>query len=407
MKTHSTSLSEDTDVNQDALRNTDFSLILGGPLFQLLRRTRLSDDAVGMMRRRIISITLFAWFPLLVFSLLEHLALGLKVDVPFLADVEVQVRFLIALPLLIYAELVVHQRMRTVVRTFIDRGLIQGSSLGKLQSILNSTFKLRNSIAAELLLLAFVYGVGVLIVWRQVAMEGATWYAISNGRDFKLSLTGMWYGYVSLPLFQFILIRWYFRIFIWVVMLWRIARLELNLIPTHPDRAGGLGFLNNVVYAFGPLLLAHGVLFSGMIANRIFYLGAKLPEFKLEILSLVIVLLVFVLGPLCVFLPELLRVKRVGMGEYGMLAVKYARQFDRKWIRGERSEEEQLLGSADIQSLADLQNSFEVIKEMRMVPFNKEMILQLAIIALIPFVPLTLTMFSLEQLLDRFIGTVF
>ncbi|HEY2918221.1 MAG TPA: hypothetical protein VGK77_04410 [Candidatus Binatia bacterium] len=102
----------------------DFSLVLGGPLFQLLRRSRLSDDALELLRRRIVVISLIAWLPLLALSLLEQQALGGRAAVPFLLDVEAHVRFLIALPLLIVAELVVHQRMRFVVRQVLERHLI-------------------------------------------------------------------------------------------------------------------------------------------------------------------------------------------------------------------------------------------------------------------------------------------
>jgi hypothetical protein len=102
----------------------DFSLVLGGPLFQLLRRTHLAGDAMELLRQRILLISLVAWLPLLVLSLAEGQALGGRVAVPFLLDVEVHIRFLIALSLLIVAELVVHQLMRFVVRQFLERNLI-------------------------------------------------------------------------------------------------------------------------------------------------------------------------------------------------------------------------------------------------------------------------------------------
>ena len=104
--------------------------------------------------------------------------------------------------------------------------------------------RLRNSVLAEVLLIALVYGVGVLLIWRQyLALDTATWYAVPTAAGLQLSLTGIWYGYVSLPLFQFLLIRWYFRLFIWTRFLWQVSRLDLRLVPTHPDRVGGLGFL--------------------------------------------------------------------------------------------------------------------------------------------------------------------
>ena len=116
----------------------DFSLVLGGPLFQLLRRSHLSGDALELVRRRIIIIPLLAWLPLLVLSALEGQALGGNVAVPFLLDVEAHVRFLVALPLLIVAELVVHQRMRFVVRQFLERHLIPESALPRFEAAITS-----------------------------------------------------------------------------------------------------------------------------------------------------------------------------------------------------------------------------------------------------------------------------
>ena len=81
------------------------------------------------MRRRVLVIPLLAWLPLLVLSALGGQALGGSATVPFLLDVEVHVKFLIAVPLLIIAELVVHQRMRFVVKQFLDRNLIAENDL--------------------------------------------------------------------------------------------------------------------------------------------------------------------------------------------------------------------------------------------------------------------------------------
>src|SRR4029079_3363133 len=132
----------------------------------------------------------------------------------------------------------------------------------------------------------------------------------------------------------FLFLRWYFRLFIWARFLWQVSRIELQLMPTKPDRSGGLGFLGMVSNAFSPLLLAQGTVLAGMMANRIFYAGAKLPQFKVEIIGLVAVMVFAILGPLLVFGPQLQAAKRAGLREFGTLAQRYVREFDDKWLRG-------------------------------------------------------------------------
>lgn len=385
----------------------DFSLVLGGPLYQLLRRAHLSDDALELVTRRILIFSLLSWLPLLLLSVWEGKALGRAIPVPFLLDTEVHARFLVALPLLIVAELVVHRRMHYVVRQFLERNLIPEDARTQFDTAIASAFKLRNSIVAELLLIVFVFAVGVLIWRRFMVIDTTTWYAVQTAKGGYLTRTGWWYCYVSIPLFQFLLIRWYFRLVIWARFLWHISRINLSLIPTHPDRLGGLGFLPNLVYAFAPLAVAHGALLSGMIADRIFHLGAGLLDFKLEVAAITVFLLCVVFGPLLVFAPQLARAKRTGTREYGTLAERYVRGFDTKWLRGGASADEPLVGSGDIQSLADLANSYEVVRTMRSVPVTKQAILQLTAFILAPIAPLALTIIPLEQLLKALFGILF
>jgi hypothetical protein len=401
--------SRTSTIDRRALRDAgNFSLVLGGPLFQLLRRIHLSDDALHLVRQRIVVISLFAWLPLVALAALEGHLLGGGLAVPFLLDMEVHIRLLVAVPLLIIAELVVHQRLRPIANAFLERNLIPEAAMARFDEAIKSAFRLRNSILAESLLIVFVYGVGVLMVWRHyTSLDAATWYGSSSTAGSELSLAGIWYGYVSLPIFQFLLVRWYFRLFIWTQFLWRVSRIELGLIPTHPDRLGGLGFLSGTAYAFGVLLVAHGAMVAAQLANRILLLGATLPEFKVELAVMVVFLLFVVFGPLLVFAPQLAATKRKGLREYGTLAERYVREFDVKWLRGSAPRDEPFVGSADIQSLADLSNSYEVVRSMRTVPITRDALLQLAAAVIAPIVPLALTMMSLEDLVKKLFGVLF
>lgn len=394
-------------LDTDPASNVDFSLVLGGPLYQLLQATRLSGEALDLLWRRIIFISLLCWLPLFLLSALRGQLLGGPAAVPFLLDVEVHVRFLVAVPLLVGAEFLVHQRMRMVLQQFLSRRLIGDDERPRFDAAVAAAMRLRNSVLAEVLLIAFVYGIGVLVVWRHfIALNTTTWFTAADPAG-QLSPAGLWYGYVSMPVFQFLLFRWYFRMFIWTRLVWQLSRIPLRLMPTHPDRVGGLAFISGTAFAFVPLAVAHGAVLAGFIANRIFHLGATLPQFKVEIGILVAFVECLVFGPLLAFVRQLSLAKRTGLREYGALAARYVREFDDKWLRGVRTADEPLIGSADIQSLADLGNSFEVVRSMRLAPITRDPIIQLGVASLLPLAPLLLTMMPLEELIRRLFGIIF
>ena len=391
------------------LRNLqDFSIISGGPLFRFLRRLQPSDDKLTSLARGVIIIPLLAWLPLLVLSAVGGRVFSGSVAVPFLPDLEVHIRFLLALPLLLIAELAVERRMRPLLQEFLERNLIPENAMTRFDAAIKSTSRLCTSALAEILLIAFVYGVGILVIWRQyLALDTAAWYATPSAEGSKLSLAGIWYGYVSLPIFQFLLCRWYFRLFIWARFLWQVSRIKLSLVPTHPDRVGGLSFLSHKTNAFAVLAVAHGTLLAGALSTRVVLLGTPLTQFKVEIAVMVIFVLCIILGPLLVFSPQLLQAKREGRREYGVLAERYVREFDLKWLRGGAPAREPFMGSTDIQSLADLSNSYTVVQTMRTALITKEAILQLAVATLVPIVPLLLTMMSLEEIVKKLVGILF
>src|SRR5215469_13993924 len=384
----------------------EFSLVHGGPLFQLLLRSHLSSDSLTLVARRVIVFALITWVPLLALAAHDGHLLG-GVTVPFLLDLETHIRFLVVVPLLLAAELVVHTRLMPVVRAFLDRDLIREADDERFDAAVNSAFRLRNSVLVEVLLFALVYGVGVLVVWRRTALDVSTWYAQVSAGHHRLYSAGIWYAYVSLPIFQFLLLRWYYRLYIWIRFLWQVSRIQLSLVPTHPDLLGGLGFLGNTVFAFSVLLVAHGAMLAAQIANRIFFAGAALLDFKEEIFVMLVFLLCLVFGPLLVFSPQLSRAKRRGLLEYGTLAERYVRDFDGKWLRGGRQESEPLMGSADIQSLADMGNSFAVVRTMRLAPITRDAVLELSACVLVPLLPLLLTVMPLEELARKLVGLVF
>jgi len=215
------------------------------------------------------------------------------------------------------------------------------------------------------------------------------------------SLAGYWYWFMCLPLFRFLLFRWLWRLGLWWHFLWRVARLDLNLVPTHPDGAGGLGYLEVVHTHFVPLVLALSAIQSASFAEAIsagrMTFEAVYPAFAL---TLVLVAALF-LGPLFIFAAKLWACRVKGLSNYMEFAARYVNGFDRKWLGADADQDRPLLGTPDLQSLADLANSINIVRTMRWVPLSPRLGVDLATAALAPMLPLLLLKYPVDQLAAR------
>lgn len=380
-----------------------FSLVSGGPFNRLLGWLGLCDPELRQVARRCLAIAALTWMPLLLLSMLDGRAFG-GAALPFLHDVEMASRLLVALPLLFAAEWLVHRRFPQSIGRFRERGLIPPGQEDSFDRLLEQARRAVVAPRLELALLVLVYAVGFFGVWRNVSDLGVdSWYVSVVDGVRSPRPAGWWLALVSLPLFQFVLLRWYFRMAVWWWFLWRLSRLDLRLQPLHPDRAGGLGFLAQLALAFTPLLMAQGVMAAAWIANRIVAHGAQLPEYRLDLLAAAVVTVLMVLGPLAFFAPMLSEAKRTGLSRYGLLSSRYAQDFERRWLRGPVGADDSPIGSSDIQSLADLGNAYANLKQMRVLPFGSRTALQLGIAMAAPVAPLLLTMVSVDELVRRVI----
>jgi len=244
----------------------EFSLVAGGPLFRLFCRAHLADVELGHVGRRIWAIVLIAWLPLLILTIVEgHAWSGVKSS--FFSDVATHLRLCLALPFLIAAEREAHELMRAVASHFIERGLVVASMRPRFEAAVKAAHRLRDSLYPELTLAVLLLTLGVAIDLQRVhVLADSTWYWPSPGSTGRLTAAGWWSVIVSVPIMQFLLFRWYFRLFIWAQFLWRVSRLEVKLAPTHPDRAGGLGFLGAATHGFWQVLFAQGAILAALMA---------------------------------------------------------------------------------------------------------------------------------------------
>jgi hypothetical protein len=381
-----------------ATNDRKFLLTEGGPTYRLEMRVGLiRANSPRILRRALLSI-LVTWIPLLILSALQGYATGRLVPVPFLRDFAVHARFLLAVPLLLLAETLLGPGLAHAASQFVDSGLVLEQDFASFDSAIERGLRWRDSTAAETILVLMAYAFTVIGL-PSTAIHVSTWYALRTSSGVSLTWSGWWFVLFCVPLFQFVTLRWLWRLFLWAQFLWRMNKLNLQLVPTHPDEAGGLAFVGESQRFFGIVLFAYSIAVAGIVANGVFYDKFSLPHFAPAIAIYVIVAVAVIEIPLLVFSGRLLKTKRQGLYQYATLATEYTSSFHQKWIVKPRLSDEMLLGSGDIQSLADLGNSYAFVDKMRAVPMGPRTPIYLALACLIPMTPLLLTMMPLGELL--------
>jgi len=374
----------------------DFSLIDGGPANNVLRRLNLGQPlSNAALLRNAGILVLITWLPLALLTAAQGLALH-GAAIPFLKDISVHVRFLVALPVFVAAEGAVGARIRVTVAHFYVARLIRDADLPRFQRMIATAIDLRDSRVAAFALLAVV----ALASWAS-ARQGLgtaipTWY--TPAVDGRLSIAGYWYAFICLPILHFLVLRWIYRLIVLTFLLGQIATLDLRLTPSHPDGAGGLAFLGRILPLFGGIVFAFSAMAAARIATRVLFGGTDLYDDLAALAILIAIELVIFAAPLALFMPKLFALREAGLRRYGALGTRYTQSFEAKWIDGPAADEP-LLGTSDIQSLADLANSYEVVHRMKVIPAGLNDLATLIVPAILPALPLAATVVPVSELL--------
>lgn len=375
-----------------------FLLMEGGPLFQIQMRVGLIKQNSPFLKRRALLAALVTWVPLLVLSALQGRAFGHSVPIPFVRDFSTYTRFLLAVPLLLLAENILGPRIAETATHFVTSGVVLEKDFQRFDKIVELGLRARDSIVAEVVLVVLAYVLS-FIAFKSTEVHVSTWYKTLSNNGGSLTWAGIWLMGFCVPLYQFLLLRWLWRLFLWFQFLGRVGNLDIQLFPTHPDQAGGLGFVGESQRFFGILLFAFSVGSAGVLAKGIVYDKTPLVNFAPSIVTYVVVALIIIVAPLVVFTGNLLKTKRIGLRQYGTLATAYTGSFHKKWIQHQNPDHDPLLGTGDIQSLADLGNSYSYVEKMKPLPIDPRTLVHLVIASLLPLTPLLLTVMPLKDIL--------
>ena len=372
--------------------------LLGGPLHRLAVRAGLVRHRTNTFPLGVV-LGVVPWLVGVLMAAAEgRLGATFSVDV-----IGAHVRMLVAIPLLFACESLVGPQMDRFARYCERSGLLADDALAAFRAQLARTQRWTELRLPEALFLA----AAVLLM---VARPETPWGGVTSTLDPRTSgsLSVWWYSIVGLTLFRFLMFRWGWRFALWCHLLWRLSRLDLRLMPAHSDGTGGLGLLGDVQLHFLPLVVAFAAVLSASFAEDV---AAGRVPFEAVYVALVVMLLgaaLLVLCPLVPFAPRLWACRQQGLCDYMALASRYAAEFDRKWSGRDPPAGDALLGSGDIQSLADLTTAVGVVRGMRVIPVGPRMLTSLAAATALPMLPLLALRYPIatmiDQMLDRLIG---
>lgn len=361
----------------------NFSL-LGGPLQRLGARLGLVRGESNTVRLGLA----FGWGAWLVLVALA-VAQGAAGDLFALPAIAIHARLLLAIPLFFIAETALDAKLREFVALLVHSGIAGARAAPQIEALAARLSDWEDSWVPDAASLTAAIGVGFL--GSQAGFQGSGQILVGA------QLAASWYAAICLPLFRFLMFRWVLRLFLWWGLLWHLAKMELDLSPAHPDRAGGLGYLETVHTRFAPLAFAISVVVAAKLAEEIATSGSGLSDAYPEMATTLFVDAALFLAPLLLFMPKLRACQEKGLRDYGVLGARYTHAFEQKWIVA-AGQDEPLLGTADIQSLADLANSVEVVRKMRLAPVGLRLLAIIGVAAALPMLPLLLFEYPLADL---------
>ncbi len=388
-------------MEQPEYKHDYFPFSEGGPVHGVLTRIHVYESR----KKLVLLFWTITWLPLLILSIYEGtLTSG---DFPFLTDAATHARLLIALPMMLLIAGGIDYRIIEVKKYFAGTLMSGESQQREFDRILVSSRKLAESRIAEAAILLLIitvtvgYGNGSLIAG---VPDGGSWTHVSIGGQNMLTKAGTWLQRFSIPVYQFLLLRWFWRHVVWSIMLFRLSRTDMNLQATHPDKAGGLAVLMHAQKFFCTFFVAANVGISGQLCVKLLSAPDAFLSIRNDVFGYIGIFLVLIFLPMVFFSPKLLTVKENGLLHLSRTGARMSRMFEKEWVANLKMDEADPDTVIDPSTMQDYDTVFESLKEMRIVPFTVKDVMFVAILLFIPFLPILFIHFSVKELLGRLLG---
>ena len=355
------------------------SLIRGDALLRAQRAIGLVPKTGLGVGRRALVLALLTWLPLAIWALWRSRALPGSVDEPLLQHFGIHVRCLVAIPLLIVAEGVSHGVTTRLLPQFLRAGLVRDPA--RLRETVRGVSRLRDRTAPWVVLGGVLVAV-LLVSPSPPDNHELKWAGETASQSYGFG--AFWFTWVVRPVFTVLLLAWAWRLVLAFVLCARLSRLDLALVPTHPDRAGGLGFLETLPSGFSLVVLAISAVLASRWAHDVMYHDVHVASLRMPMIAFGVMALLIFLAPLLPWQRPLAAAKRRAELEYGALVAEHGRLVQKRWILGEEIGEPPLLEAPEIGPVADTLTMFESARNMRPLLIGRRSLFAVLLPAAIP-----------------------
>ncbi|MFM0573069.1 hypothetical protein PQQ88_32950 [Paraburkholderia caledonica] len=384
-----------SDIGQDH-PTLAFSIVRDDAAFRWQRRVGLiPSEGLGIVRRALF-FSAICWLPIALWAIATGHAFPTRGEHTLASHFGIHVRSLVAIPLLILAEHTAHQSIRQFLHYLLESGLVSVQDAAQFRSEIDSIARLKDWALPWALI------VGAAIAWAGAGIlfppsEDAGWI----GQSGQVPFGGWWFILVVRPIFTALLMAWLWRAYIIFALMLKIAKFPLSLVPTHPDRAGGLAFVERLAFVFSPVTFAISAVVAAAFAHEVIYHGAAPLNMKTLMIGAAVLISIVFLLPFSPLIITLARLKRRALLQYGSLVGNHGRIVHRRWIDGHGVGSPAILDAPELGPVADVQSIYEAVRRIKSFPFTKLGLLAVAAPAAAPMVLVTVIKLPLSAVVGK------
>lgn len=370
-----------TSQGEDIANELEFSLVRNDLFFRLQRRIGLIPENSLGVKRRILFWSLFTWLPIAVWSVTA--GYQIPSGESLMQHFGVTVRCLVAIPLFILGEAAFHNLSVRLVPYFVESGLVSPPEVPRFREIVRGLARFYFTVIPWLVILGVIVARGTMPL-AESELHGLTWAMDPSANASQLGFGGWWFLYVARSVYLLLAMASLWRLILLVLLFARLSKLDLSIVPTHPDRAGGLGFIQRCPKAFAMVVFAISAVPSAHWAHEVLYHGVSVSTLRVYMISLGVAILLIFLAPSLLWVQTLVAARKLALLEYGTLVAGHGRLVRGRWILKQPVEDTAVLSAPELGPLVDVLSIYQAVQNMRAIPIDRAAFLALAVPIAIP-----------------------